>query len=186
MVLSPEGYLVDLREDVFLPILLTRGLAADGIIDAEFQWCQKGSQIRLEEVGSDAHKRYLSEDQKFSKARKIGARDLKVGTVYSCQDGYRVYAGRVRHESKLKFAWIHWYDYLSQSTNYQHQVDHNWRNSALRYHLQVTGTPSIQEEVASVSLPDVSKVRHWLDGWNSRLFGTCTLVKSKEPKRSKK
>ena len=59
-VVSPEGHLVDLREDVFMPILLTRGLNKQGIINARLQWCVNGSQIRLEEVGSDNYKHYLS------------------------------------------------------------------------------------------------------------------------------
>lgn len=60
-VISPEGFYVDLREDVFLPLLLEKGLPADGMIDAEFQWCQNGSQLRLERVGSPAHNGYVAE-----------------------------------------------------------------------------------------------------------------------------
>jgi hypothetical protein len=62
-VITPDCLLVDMREDVFLPILLERGLPATGIIDAEFQWCVVGSQIRLERVGSKSHAKYTPEDK---------------------------------------------------------------------------------------------------------------------------
>jgi hypothetical protein len=93
-VLSPEGYLVDLREDVFMPILLTQGLPRSRVIRAKFQWCVNGSQLRLEKVGSDQWKKYLpyakaQEAKKAAvKARKakapstLNAADLEVGGVY--------------------------------------------------------------------------------------------------------
>jgi hypothetical protein len=125
-VVSPDGDLVDMREDVFLPILLSRGLPRGGVIPASFQWCQNGSQLRLEEVGSDQHKQYRpEEDQKeateeAAKARKqrarkqraqrLGVRDLVVGHVYEFrQHGHNfllVFLGRARYQGKIKTAWV--------------------------------------------------------------------------------
>jgi len=121
-VVSPEGDLVDLREDVFLPILLKKGLPASGIIDAEFQWCQNGSQLRLEEVGSKQHGEYQpeaesvaaklkkKEDQKSKRKKAIPVKDLEIGEVYEFESyswkEYMVYLGRVRYEGKLRTAWF--------------------------------------------------------------------------------
>jgi len=123
-VLSPEGFLVDLREDVFMPILLREGLPKTGIIPAEFQWCVNGSQIRLEEVGSTAHGEYtLAADMAAEKARRaaeakakrakvqyVGVRDLEVGGVYKFSvfgEHYRrVYLGRLRVNGKIKTVWM--------------------------------------------------------------------------------
>lgn len=125
-VISPQGYLVDMREDVFLPILLTKGLPPSGIIDGDFQWCQAGSQLRLELVGSAAHKAYTpahmvaaeeanrkAASKAKTKARRadtIPVRDLVVGGVYEFEvygtRRPRVYAGRARFRGKLKTVWI--------------------------------------------------------------------------------
>ena len=125
-VISPQGYLVDMREDVFLPILLTKGLPPSGIIDGKFQWCQAGSQLRLELVGSDAHKAYTpahmvateeanrkAASKVKAKARRAGTipvKDLVVGGVYEFEvygaRRTRVYAGRARFRGKLKTVWI--------------------------------------------------------------------------------
>jgi len=127
-VITPDGDLVDMREDVFLPILLKKGLPASGVIDAKFQWCQNGSQLRLEEVGSKQHSEYIQESEravqrekatveqkKQEKARRkktLSAKVLQVGHLYETVESYGVselvvFLGRVRHDGKLKFAWIH-------------------------------------------------------------------------------
>lgn len=122
-VISPDGHRVDLREDVFLPLLLRKGLPADGIIPAEFQWCQNGSQLRLEEVGSKQHSEYkapevLEADRKTAQKARVAAtkanavplKDLEVGGIYEFSmygsPERRVYLGRVRCQKKLKTAWM--------------------------------------------------------------------------------
>lgn len=116
---TPIPYAVDLREDVFLPILLEKGLPASGIIDAQFQWCMKGSQLRLEQVGSEAHAQYVTEDEWLAKKRldttaRIAVRDLQVGHVYMFPGAggswhSRRYLGQVRVKgnstSKVKTLW---------------------------------------------------------------------------------
>lgn len=111
-VVTPDGDLVDMREDVFLPILLDRGLPKGGVIDAAFQWCQNGSQIRLEEVGSPQHKAYTPETGSSEKkpARKKGAfkkKDLVVGGVYdTAWFGNVVYLGDVAWLGRNYLAWV--------------------------------------------------------------------------------
>lgn len=117
-VVTPDYFLVDLREDVFLPILLEKGLPATGVIDAEFQWCVSGSQLRLEQVGSDSHAKYVSEDEwhgrkkarpKKPKKKYVGVRDLVVGQAYVFEEyGFvynKRYLGRVRINGKIKTLW---------------------------------------------------------------------------------
>jgi hypothetical protein len=62
-VITPDGFLVDLREDVFSRILFTKGIPADGSLDVELQWCQNGSQIRLELPGYPGFEKYIPEDE---------------------------------------------------------------------------------------------------------------------------
>jgi len=113
-VLTPDDYLVDLREDVFLPILLSRGVPKGPLaeIDTEFQWCVSGSQIRLEEVGSDQHQEYLTEKEQFCPQTSRGktmSEDLVVGGVYApLSKGGRplIYLGKARYDGKQKFAFV--------------------------------------------------------------------------------
>jgi len=114
-VVTPDYFLVDLREDVFLPILLEKGLPATGVIDAEFQWCVNGSQLRLEQVGSKSHAKYVSEDEwhgrKKARPKKkyVGVRDLVVGQAYAFEGhgvpSHKRYLGRVRIKGKIKTLW---------------------------------------------------------------------------------
>ena len=124
-VITPEGYLVDLREDVFLPILLKKGLPKTGLINARFQWAQVGSQLKLVEVGSTLHKQMVTsaerkvrqtqarkvsaEKAKARKRERLPAKDLEIGgvyeyTSYGCTSRL-VYLGRVTHNGKKKYAW---------------------------------------------------------------------------------
>jgi hypothetical protein len=123
-VITPDGFLVDLREDVFLPILLRLGLPASGLIQAKLQWCQAGSQLRLEEVGSEQHSGYtpaakvaaerkeraVVQKERRAARKTIGIRDLVVGGVYQFwfwgSGEQRVYLGRARHGGKLKTVWM--------------------------------------------------------------------------------
>lgn len=170
-VLSPEGYLVDMREDVFMPILLDRGLAPDGTIDAKFQWCQDKAQLRLEEVGSEQHKQYSTEAQKFSKARRIQSKDLKVGMVYEFNEFCtRCYVGRVRHQGKLKYAWI-WLGFIKKGSSQlecQTVLNDEWcmsHGGRGRFKtLTVTGSVSVRREIHMVTLPNLTEVQRWTDG----------------------
>jgi hypothetical protein len=132
-VITPQGWLVDMREDTFMPAVLKRGLAKNGTIPGVFLWVRLGSQMRLVEVHSDLHKRVLKEQAERNakvKAPKLKTKDLVVGGVYGGSvAGTNVYVGRVRHKGKLKLAWVnlvwhepregetteHWQDLLEAS-----------------------------------------------------------------------
>jgi len=57
-VITPDGFLVDMREDVVMTILIRDGLAADGVLKGEFVWGAKAANLRLIEVGSEQWKQY--------------------------------------------------------------------------------------------------------------------------------
>jgi len=122
--ITPDGFLVDLREDVFLPILLRLGLPSSGLIPAKLQWCQAGSQLRLEEVGSKQHSEYtpaanLDAQRKAkqdaakvkTKAKpRVKLSELVVGGVYVFSVGdseqKRVYLGRAMQNGKKRTVWM--------------------------------------------------------------------------------
>lgn len=170
LVVTPEGYLVDMREDVFLPILLDRGLPADGIIDAEFQWCQEGSQLRLEEVGSPGHKEYLPEDVRYGKTENptqpLKAKDLRIGGVYRALRSLRVYVGRVRHKGKLVFAWIEFDPCPPEQ--FQDKTNTTWTLAPVKREITVSSSPQVFEHLGDVTIPDVkTETRAWQtsQGW---------------------
>ena len=120
-VVTPDGDLVDLREEVFLPILLDRGLPKGGVIDAKFQWCQNGSQLKLIEVGSSLHKEFISEKERDAllgekkkkasvKKKYISQGKLSIGGVYNFDNFgsslQRVFLGQATWNGKTWFAWI--------------------------------------------------------------------------------
>jgi len=108
---------VDLRSDVFLPILMSRGVPADGFLDATLQWCQNGSQLRLEEVGTEAHSRYRPVGEPEAPIQKFRPKDLVVGGWYEAKISGccvpHIYVGRVKKMAstfeaspKKRFAWL--------------------------------------------------------------------------------
>jgi hypothetical protein len=114
--ITPEGWLVDLREDVFMPIIFRRGFSKTGTLRGTFLWAMNGTQMRLVEKGSELHKEILAKQAEKAarkKAKRLSAKDLVIGGVYSGAPGSitgtKAYVGRVRHGGKLKFAWVHIY-----------------------------------------------------------------------------
>lgn len=116
-VITPDGDLVDMREDVFLPILLDRGLPSTKIIDAQFQWVQCGSQLKLIEVGSQIHKAAITEEEHNgkkeekkmrTKQKAINEKELVVGNIYTFGDGTikKLYFGKMKLKNCEVFTWI--------------------------------------------------------------------------------
>jgi len=117
-VLTPDNDLVDMREDVFLPILLDRGLPNTKIIDAEFQWVQCGSQLKLIEVGSPFHKTCQAEEERLekkavkkqkSKQKMLKEADLVVGNMYyfgEAKSVVKLYLGKLSMKNGDVFMWL--------------------------------------------------------------------------------
>lgn len=97
-VLTPDRYMVDLREDVLLEIILSGGIAEGGRIIPELIWAIVGSQMKLICYGSHTMKviqEYMVNKQK----PKIRKKDLVPGTVYSSPTGkVVVYLGMVEYD----------------------------------------------------------------------------------------
>jgi len=184
-VITPEGYLVDLREDVFLPLLLREGLPKSGIIPATFQWCVNGSQIRLERVGSKAHALYTPADEvpqvkAATKAAKtkvvvIPVKDLVVGGVYQFNtfgsNEQRVYLGRARVDGKTKTVWMgvrHNGPPTPQGRfdrMWNEQVKHGWPHPVTLS----TGSKALTRLHGHVAMPD-----GWLNSLERPLVGFAT------------
>lgn len=105
-VITPEGYYVDLREDVFLEALVTQGVGVGGELGGDYVFAILGSQMRVVRVGSDLYECLMkSTDRK--KTATIKNSGLVVGGVYRDKAGnIEVYCGRVAHDGKKKQFWF--------------------------------------------------------------------------------
>tara|TARA_R110000824_G_scaffold83616_1_gene209243 strand:- start:3087 stop:3962 length:876 start_codon:yes stop_codon:yes gene_type:complete len=164
-VITPHGYLVDLREDVFLPHLLKNGLPAGGVIDAEFQWCQNGSQLRLEVVGSDGHARYAQsweiKQEAVTAARKarpkpqkVATKDLMPGQPYLFsswgETETRIFLGRCRDHREPKKKLFAWMEIHSSSAGNPQAFLGRWREAVRNrrtFNVYVTTSSSAREPV---------------------------------------
>jgi hypothetical protein len=95
-VLTPEGWLVDLRQDVVIECLLEGDIKTknwpQGIgtyFTAEFIWVVMGSQSRLVRVGSKLYEEIM-ESQVLRGMGPISERDLEVGGIYQKSNGNEV------------------------------------------------------------------------------------------------
>ncbi len=104
-VVTPQGWLVDMRDDVFESVLLRKGLPRHMGIPGKFVWAMNVTQMRLVEVGSRLHKEIVGH-QAAKAAPKSKKVKLVVGGVYGNSNSTNVYLGRVRHKGKLKYAWL--------------------------------------------------------------------------------
>lgn len=119
-VVTPQGWLVDLRNEEFYEVLFNKGIPKTGVMEGPFQWVVNGSQMRLTLVGSKLHKEIaaLNEMRKKPRKGKLKVSDLEVGGVYSSGGGNAygcdaVFLGRARFDGKLKCAWVYVTGYSS-------------------------------------------------------------------------
>lgn len=93
-VVTPQGWLVDLREDVMLECLFEGAIqpmaglkpGAGTYLTAQFVWVVMGSQSRIVRVGSKLHQE-LVESTKIRAMTAVPAGDLKAGGVYEDKRG---------------------------------------------------------------------------------------------------
>ena len=175
-VISPEGWLVDLREDVFMPLLFRKGLPRHLTIPATFLWAINHTQMRLVEAGSDLHKKILAQQKKTAdpKPKRIPIKSLVVGGVFANfnEGGTYVYLGRVRHAGKLKFGWVFLsWDILGPDT---HQEGFDNAFGALRFPVCiVTSSYSYTKQIGKVNVGDDPQTRIGVfrDGYGGPLSG---------------
>jgi len=183
-VVTPEGYLVDLRHDVFLPILFAKGIPASGIIPAKLQWGMNGSQLRLEEVGSAQHARYDVDPDEAEARRKelrkskvtLKAQDLIVNHVYDFgvgkRDSNRLYLGRVRYLGQIRTIWIElpvpWWHSNSSSIKFNQQwFDEFWNKSYGNRKAVMATKVNALKDTGYVMVPPKdwwAQIQHWERG----------------------
>lgn len=105
-VLDEDGYVWDMREDVFVEACIECGIKKGGIIGGQYVWAVNHTQMRLVRVGSQLHKD-LSDAGKRRKQKKLGVKDLVPGKVYANAAGELAYfAGFVKVDKKKHQLWF--------------------------------------------------------------------------------
>lgn len=111
-VIDEEGYVWDMREDVFLEALMTQGIRPGGYLNGEFIFGIKGSQIRLVRVGSHLHS-LLDDGSRRKTLAPIPDKDLVVGKLYQNKAGKTgMFCGWVCSHNAPKKAGL-WYQFYS-------------------------------------------------------------------------
>jgi len=111
-VVTPEGFLVPLQEDVFAQLVLNHGIGMRGRVPVPLQWCQSSSALRLEIVGSEEHQRYNPRDMSSVDPLELQlpACELQKGSWYRVGFlGNSIYAGRFQKKgygSSYYYVWI--------------------------------------------------------------------------------
>jgi len=130
--LTPEGFLVDLREDVFLDVLFSSGVTRDGIIEGPFQWVVYGTQMRLALVDSALY-REIRDSQRRKESAKIPDQDLVVGGVYqgTKADHVFVFLGCTDQDGKPAQIWKELYRISKSDRTLQECYDQDKSGYAL-------------------------------------------------------
>ena len=186
-VVTPDGFLVDLREDVMLETMFRKGIkpGEEGeppTISGPFQWAFMGNHMKLVLVGSQLHKDVLEAQERQRKRTKtipLSAKDLKPGTVYESRDGgpqgYKfgyVYLGRVRVRGKLQYGWF----YLGMLRNpeiedWQAEADRIIKKNRGFAQISVTGSPGKRVPIGKVTgyMPKETCTKEWVNGYNENI-----------------
>lgn len=85
-VVSPEGFYVDLREDVLLDTIQEVGISAGGILNGTYLFATVGSQMKLIREGSALHNDLIGATTRRN-SKKISSKDLQIGGVYATVGG---------------------------------------------------------------------------------------------------
>lgn len=93
---------VDLREDVMMAVLLTRGVEVGGRLNGTYCFVRRGSEIRLALEGSEDHVSAIAAYEREKNGRKLKKRELVAGNVYcgTLRNKY-LYVGEVYVGSKM-------------------------------------------------------------------------------------
>lgn len=98
-VTTPDGYYFDLREDVLLDTMLTKGIQPGGILSGEYIWGRVGTEMKLVRVGSELYTALLEAGER-SILSSIPKNKLEVGTIYESKQGERgIFLGYITTES---------------------------------------------------------------------------------------
>lgn len=98
-VVTPDGFYFDLREDVLLDTMLTRGIQPGGVLSGEYQWARVGTEMKLVRVGSQLYTALLEAGERSILA-SIPKAKFEVGRIYESKQGERgVFLGYITTEA---------------------------------------------------------------------------------------
>ena len=84
-VITPEGFYVDLREDVLLDTLRSSTII-NGKPDCTYVWGKVGAEMKLVRIGSRLHQELLAANE-LDKVEKVKPEDLQVGEIWENKAG---------------------------------------------------------------------------------------------------
>lgn len=119
-VVTPQGWLVDLRENEFLEAIFQGRMSPEGYIQGEYVWSVANGNMRIVRVGSDLYRERLEAGERMG-LTKIQAKDLVVGHGYKGRDKKdtpTVFLGRARVKGEggpWYYAWQAHYDHQGPS-----------------------------------------------------------------------
>lgn len=106
-VVTPQGWLVDLRETEFLEAIFQGRMSPEGYITGEYVWSVSNGNMRIVRVGSQMYKDRLEAGER-AKLKKIAVKDLVVGNGYRGRDkseNPHVFLGRARIKGSGDKTW---------------------------------------------------------------------------------
>lgn len=103
-VVSPEGFYIDLREDVLLDTIQEVGISPGGVLNGTYLFATVGSQMKLVREGSALHTELIEATTRRN-SKKISAKDLEVGGVYATVGGDKFVFGGFVDTIDVKHKW---------------------------------------------------------------------------------
>ena len=98
-VVTPDGFYFDLREDVLLDTMLTRGIQPGGVLSGEYQWARVRTEMKLVRDGSQLYTALLEAGER-SILVSIPKAKFEVGRIYESKQGERgVFLGYITTEA---------------------------------------------------------------------------------------
>ncbi len=93
-VITEDGLLFDMREEILLECIAACGIAAGGAPNGEFIFAREGSQMKIIRVGSDIHAEFTAAETRRT-AAPLKKGELKPGVYYSTRGpAHIIYMGR--------------------------------------------------------------------------------------------
>jgi hypothetical protein len=168
-VITPEGYLVDLREDVLHEIMFRWGIPVGGRLEGPFRWIKLGTQMRLAHMQTGLYRQVEELDRVGRTPRKsvISNSALQKGGVYSGRPKKAVlYLGRGVANGVRRLIWAELWAYTDTNDfqqAYQSFIQHpnHW--------LLATTQHSFTTHLGNVKLAPDHRGYEAVDGWGGRL-----------------
>lgn len=156
---------VDLREDVLMEVLMTRGVEVGGKLKGTYCFVRRGGEIRLELEGSESHVEALKGYDRVTGGRKLTKRDLVAGHVYRGLSGWRaLYFGEVYVGSKMTEAGNPKKSMMFKSELYETVYDYEDVSLLVRLGYSFKNSISYTEDVTAIGDSRVYGVEELLDG----------------------